>query len=52
MEKNWYKVTMIVESMVQADNEDDAIDLAREEFEYSDMSYADLEVEEVKWRMK
>jgi len=47
MEKNWYKVTMTVESMVQADNEDDAIDLAREDFDYSDMSYADLDVEEV-----
>ena len=47
MEKNWYKVRMTVERIVQADNEDDAIDLAREGFEYSDMNYSDLDVEKV-----
>jgi hypothetical protein len=47
MEKNWYRVRMTVERIVQADNEDDAIDLAREGFEYSDMNYSDLDVEKV-----
>jgi len=47
MEKNWYSVRMTVERIVQADNEDDAIDLARESFEYSDINYSDFDVEKV-----
>jgi len=46
MTKYWYKVTMTIESVVEATNEDDAIDIAKENFEYSDINYSDFEVEE------
>ena len=48
MTKYLYKVTMTIKSVVEATSENDAIDIARENFEYSDINYSDFEVEEYK----
>ncbi len=41
-----YKVIMTIEQWVEAQDEDEAAELAKENFEYSDLHYADIEVEE------
>mgnify|MGYP001105030053 CR=1 FL=1 len=43
----WYKVTMTIERVVKANDEDHAIEIAKEDFEYSDINHSDFEVEEI-----
>jgi len=43
-----YKVIMTIEQWVEAQDEDEAAELAKEGFDYSDLHYADIEVEEQK----
>jgi len=43
----WYKVTMTIERVVKATSEDHAIEIAKEDFEYSDINHSDFEVEEI-----
>ena len=42
-----YMVTMIIEQWVEADDEDEALELAKLNFDYSDLHYAELDVEEL-----
>jgi hypothetical protein len=41
-----YKVIMTIEQWVEAQDEDEAAELAKLNFEYGDLHYADIEVEE------
>ena len=41
-----YKVIMTIEQWVEAQDEDEAAELAKLNFEYSDLHYAELDVEE------
>ena len=47
MTKYWYKVTMTIERVVKANNENHAIEIAKENFEYSDINHSDFEVKEI-----
>ena len=41
-----YKVIMTIEQWVEAQDEDEAAELAKLNFQYSDLHYAELDVEE------
>lgn len=41
-----YIVKMTLEQWVEAQDEDDAVEIAKLNFDYSDLHYADIEVEE------
>jgi len=40
-----YLVTMTIKQWVEAEDEDEALELAKLNFDYSDLHYADTEVE-------
>lgn len=42
-----YIVKMTLEQWVEAQDEDDAVEIAKLNFDYSDLHYADVEVEEL-----
>ena len=41
-----YKVIMTIEQWVEAQDEDEAAELAKENFEYGDLHYAEWDIEE------
>ena len=43
-----FMVKMTIEQWVEAQDEDDAVEIAKLNFEYSDLHYAELDVEELK----
>ena len=42
-----YMVTMTIEQWVEAQDEDEALEEAKLNFDYSDLHYADVEIEEL-----
>lgn len=42
-----YMVKMTIEQWVEAQDEDEALELAKLNFDYSDLHYAELDVEEL-----
>ena len=42
-----YMVKMTIEQWVEAQDEDDAVEIAKLNFDYSDLHYAELDVEEL-----
>lgn len=46
MAKKFYTVKMTIESVVLAEDEDNAIENMKNDFEYSDVHYADFDIEE------